>query len=141
MCRAFDMKICIECKVEKPVSDFFRDKENKTGYKNQCKVCKYTRRNKIGRKETKTQRRKWMLKSVYGITAQQFESMVIEQNNKCKLCGASAETGAYKTLYVDHNHVTGKIRSLLCGYCNTGLGMFKESPELLIKASQYVSGF
>ena len=49
------------------------------------------------------------------------------KRTRCKSCEA-----------VDHNHTTGKIRDLLCGNCNGGLGKFMDNPELLIKAADYL---
>ena len=45
-----------------------------------------------------------------------------------------------KATHIDHDHATGKVRGGLCRNCNTGLGMFKDSPELLLQAIEYVKG-
>jgi hypothetical protein len=55
----------------------------------------------------------------------------------CKLCGVH-QSDLKVSLAVDHNHNTGKIRGLLCMTCNRALGLFKDSPELLEKAKQYI---
>jgi dihydroorotase-like cyclic amidohydrolase len=47
-------------------------------------------------------------------------------------------TGKIRALAVDHDHKTGKVRALLCRNCNTGLGNFQDSPELLKTAIQYL---
>lgn len=55
----------------------------------------------------------------------------------CHICGS--EVGSSKhDLAVDHNHTTGKIRGLLCKGCNNGLGMFRDRPDLLRRAADYV---
>lgn len=60
-----------------------------------------------------------------------------EQNGLCAICNRpEAETG---TLRLDHCHDTGKIRGLLCNGCNMGIGSFKDSPENLIAASEYLT--
>lgn len=74
---------------------------------------------------------------------QDYFDMVTAQDNKCAICG-NEETricGVSKDvnrLCIDHCHTTKKVRSLLCHSCNTGIGKFKESEELLMKAIEYL---
>mgnify|MGYP001585018387 CR=1 FL=1 len=56
---------------------------------------------------------------------------------RCKICNVHQKELKHQ-LGVDHNHTTGKVRGLLCGSCNKGLGLFKDSIELLLKASYYL---
>jgi hypothetical protein len=70
--------------------------------------------------------------SKYGVTSEKFEEMEKAQGNKCAICGKLSKT----KLCVDHDHVTGNVRGLLCRLCNSGLGFFLdniESPEYAIK--------
>lgn len=71
---------------------------------------------------------------LYGITAAQFDVMLAEQNGVCAICGQNHG----KTLHVDHDHATGKVRQLLCGPCNTSLGGFRDDPALLESAIAYL---
>lgn len=75
------------------------------------------------------------LKRQFGISWEDYERMFEEQEGKCVLCG---ETEENRMLSVDHCHTTGRVRGLLCGKCNRGLGLFRDNKELLIKASEYV---
>lgn len=59
--------------------------------------------------------------------------MVTQQNGCCAICGNPTPA-----LEIDHNHTTGDVRELLCGLCNRGLGNFKDDPERLLKAVEYV---
>jgi hypothetical protein len=59
-----------------------------------------------------------------------------KQKDLCSICG-HAESKKSR-LSADHNHVTGKPRELLCSNCNAGLGQFKDSPEILKAAAQYL---
>jgi len=84
------------------------------------------------------------LKSKYGITAEEYDKLLIDQEGVCAICGdlpnKGWSKGKSKVLCVDHAHETGNIRGLLCGGCNRGLGMFKDNPKLLICASKYLKG-
>lgn len=76
----------------------------------------------------------------YGITLVQYNKMVREQDGKCAICGTH-QLKLAKTLGVDHNHNTSKVRGLLCAECNSGIGKFKDSVKLLRCAIQYLKRF
>ena len=79
----------------------------------------------------------------YGITGKRFDEMLEEQNGACAICKRQetiTRLGKLLPLSIDHDHTTGKIRGLLCGECNRGLGKFKDNPELLIEAAKYLNG-
>jgi Autographiviridae endonuclease VII len=83
------------------------------------------------------------LKRAFGITIEQYDEMFKAQKGLCKLCRKpepGTRNGKRKMLAVDHDHVTGKVRGLLCSKCNTALGLFNESPELLEAAITYLKG-
>lgn len=61
--------------------------------------------------------------------------MLVGQGCRCAICGSPR--GA-RSLHVDHDHTTGKVRALLCGNCNKGIGNFQEDPDLLLAAAMYV---
>jgi hypothetical protein len=60
-----------------------------------------------------------------------------EQGGKCAVCGKLNNEGR-RRLAVDHDHKTGKVRGLLCGNCNTALGLVKEDPEILSLLADYL---
>lgn len=76
-----------------------------------------------------------MLKMRFGITVEDYTAILAAQGGVCKICGKTQN----KRLAVDHCHVTGIIRGLLCANCNTGLGLFLDDPELLDKAIGYLN--
>jgi hypothetical protein len=78
--------------------------------------------------------RRYKLKQDYGLTMEQFDAMRAAQGGKCAICAEPFS----KTPHVDHCHATGKVRSLLCGGCNVGLGRFRDNPENMEAAAQYV---
>lgn len=70
--------------------------------------------------------------SRYRLTLDQYHSLMESQDFGCAICGGDISA-------TDHNHVTGRVRGLLCCNCNVGLGQFKDSPQLLEKAAIYVT--
>lgn len=82
------------------------------------------------------QKKHW-LKFKYNLTPEQYRAMQYKQNFCCAICGAH-EPGYKRELSVDHDHLTNKVRGLLCISCNTGLGMFKDSIRLLAAAIVYL---
>ena len=81
--------------------------------------------------------RKHLYKKLYGITIEEYDQMVIDQGGGCYIC-KSPPSGKHKYFHVDHCHTTGQTRKLLCSACNTGLGCFQDSIELLLKAAAYL---
>lgn len=72
-----------------------------------------------------------------------YEKMALEQNNKCAICKQEeyrmSRNGKQRTrLCIDHDHDTNMVRELLCHDCNSALGKFKDSPELLLEAADYL---
>jgi hypothetical protein len=77
----------------------------------------------------------------YNLTVQEFEAMLTAQDGRCALCGSTPPSNgklALARLHVDHDHITGKNRGLLCTSCNNGLGRFKDDPALLRAAADYI---
>ena len=72
----------------------------------------------------------------FGISVSDYEAMLAKQNNGCGICGNSCSTG--RKLAVDHDHVTGRVRGLLCAACNHAIGKFKDDPDLMQKAIEWV---
>jgi hypothetical protein len=76
------------------------------------------------------------LRSLYGIGIEEYEEMHAAQDGRCLICTDRPVRG----LVVDHCHVTGEVRGLLCHICNCGLGSFNDTPQLLYRAIQYLTG-
>ena len=76
------------------------------------------------------------LKRKYGISLELYDQLVIDQNNKCAICSADF-IGKMKPC-VDHNHITGAVRGLLCRPCNLALSVV-ENTEYVEKAKQYLA--
>ena len=77
------------------------------------------------------------LKHTYGITREEYDSKLHEQENGCAVCGTKVP-GGKGSFYVDHNHTTGQVRGLLCHWCNFMIGQCKEDPEILRSGIDYL---
>ena len=73
------------------------------------------------------------LKYTYRLSLDEYMAQVVRQEGKCLLCGKVS-----KRLVVDHDPEMKALRGLLCGRCNSGLGMLLDSPELLRRAADYI---
>ncbi len=82
--------------------------------------------------------RKHSLKAAYGMTIEDYDSMLRQQGGACAICRREPSTGNGKVLHVDHDHATGRVRGLLCTNCNTGLGHFRDSTDALAAAAAYL---
>lgn len=105
-------EICSRCKKEKLIFPNKRNKWCKDCYNEYCR--NYRKNNLLAQHKRD---RKSRIKCLYGISLEIYEKMYKEQNGLCKICKRQQET-----LCVDHNHRTGKVRGLLCRYCNVTLG-------------------
>jgi len=117
-----ELLICTRCKVEKPASAEYFPLHNKkkNGFDSWCRYCRATYRNNNNRGK---------FRNVIS-----DEELIDLKNSikQCVICGSDGK------LVVDHDHVTGKIRGMLCNHCNRGLGHFRDNPELLEFAAQYL---
>lgn len=89
----------------------------------------------------KEARRHYGLKRYYGLSIEEYNVMLANQNGVCAICARPEKMnakGKIKPLSVDHDHQTGAIRALLCSDCNTGLGAYDDNPERLEAAAAYI---
>lgn len=88
--------------------------------------------------ETITKRRKVGKRSLrYKMVPGEYDMLLEVQQHKCAIC----REPFLKTPCIDHCHVTGSVRALLCGKCNSGLGMFHENIEYMTNAIKYLKNF
>lgn len=94
----------------------------------------------VPQKELSNDKRSNYLIRTYGIAFHEYKRLFRTQKGRCKICGTK-EVGTDETkvtLCLDHCHKTGKVRGLLCSHCNSGLGFFRDDPELMQKAIEYI---
>jgi hypothetical protein len=111
----------------RPLEDFHRDKNRPSGRTSWCRECKA--------RLCYPNRRGIILKHLYGITLRDYDEMFHKQASGCAVCG---EWPGEKPLCVDHCHDTGEVRGLLCNNCNTGIGMLRDDPMLVLRAYEYL---
>lgn len=123
--RELGQKICSVCKKEKMLSHFHTSQKNNLS--NRCRDCVSSA----------------FLMYRYKITEKQFWDFCLKQDFKCAICKKKLDiqkgtTWRPKSVVVDHCHSSGVVRGVLCGKCNSGLGMFNDNIDALSEAIQYL---
>ena len=146
-------KLCPNCKEDLPTSSFNKS-NRRDGFQTYCRAChnkmqrekynsdpmaKIKRQIRAGRRKEKNPEadKRAELKRLYGITLEDYVAMFVSQGEVCAICKEKCPTK--KSLSVDHDHNTGRVRGLLCNRCNRALGMFKDNPILLKRAASYLA--
>lgn len=80
--------------------------------------------------------RKHQYKKKYGLT---LDEVTVLRAQGCAICGQDGIDGRWGNLHIDHDHATGRVRGVLCGSCNLGLGKFRDDSELLRRAVEYLA--
>lgn len=141
------MKRCSKCKGDFHLEDFHVDRSRSDGRTKQCKGCikKYSKeyRTKTGVPERiRKSRLRHHVRVAYGLTLEQVEEMKREQEGLCAICSKECGHLFYRQgLQIDHDHISGRVRGLLCHNCNVGIGFLQESPAILKAAIRYLETF
>ncbi|SRR5713101_3300374 len=88
------------------------------------------------RKRRKDEDRDAHLRRTFGFSTAGYNELLARQGGGCAICGRAPSKAS---LHVDHDHATGAIRGLLCVGCNNALGQFRDDPDILYRAADYVS--
>jgi hypothetical protein len=116
------IKRCARCHEIKLLGDFHRLRRQSGGYNPYCKECR-----RVMASDTHIKRN-------YGLSRGELDALIGSQGGLCAICGTNAAA------QVDHDHVTGKIRGVLCFTCNVALGHLKDDVALFRKAIGYLEG-
>jgi hypothetical protein len=127
-------KVCYKCKTCKPFEAFSNNAYRADKLQTYCKEC------------GKENQSKWYYKRAHGITLEERDGLLSNQGGRCAICGNETEFKLKKgkgsnigdEAVVDHCHSSLEIRGVLCGFCNTGLGAFKDNIESLSSAIEYL---
>ncbi len=127
---------CSGCKEWKHQGDFYFRKDIGR-FRHDCKECVKTKAS-VYRDNYKKEIRAARLVSKYGITQEDYDSMLLDQEGMCAICGTKNPQGRHNIFVVDHDHTTGDVRGLLCHNCNTGLGKLGDTISGLERAIRYL---
>jgi len=98
--------------------------------------CKEYQRIYHNQPDIKERARDRDLQRNYGITLEIFNSILAGQGGVCAICGTSDWMD--KGPVVDHDHDSGVLRGILCGRCNTALGLLRHRPGVLKAGAAYL---
>ncbi|MEV0759524.1 endonuclease domain-containing protein [Nocardia sp. NPDC050435] len=111
---------CTRCRELKAASEFHRNATKAGGLERQCRSCAADRK----------------LLRRYGISRSDYNSLVSAQGGRCRIC---IQPPAKGPLVVDHSHREPmRVRALLCGNCNTALGLFGDNSVVMARAAEYI---
>lgn len=124
-------KVCCRCHKTKSRDAFHARTRNRDGLRSECKDCTRTQEHSYRHRHPHIEYLR-KVKATYGLTEDAYLALVAQHNGRCPVCKQDHD------LVVDHNHVTGTVRGLLCKWCNIGLGSFGDNPERLRAAAEYL---
>lgn len=99
-------------------------------YRDACKA--------VARARCPEKRRDGRLRSQFGIDNAGYDAMLALQGGGCAICGSKLGSKRGEKLAVDHCHASGAVRGILCTNCNQGLGKFRDDPERIRRAAEYI---
>lgn len=156
-CELCNTKRCYKCEgwLSRTRFYFGLNTRIRDGLDNICKKCNRDKSKKLRASDVEAQKirlikiktykkaipnyeRNVKLKQLYNISYDDWNNLRLLQNNKCAICLNSFDLSKPKLIHVDHDHNTGKIRSLLCHYCNSALGLVKENRFILNNMILYI---
>lgn len=135
---------CINCNKLKRLSSFELRSDTKT-YRKSCKKCENNRKS-LWYSNNKVNVKIQQVAKKYGLSEKDYEILVKYHNKLCAICGKEEDsidgrTKLKKSLSVDHNHRTGKVRGLLCWRCNAMIGYAKEDIKNLKNGVKYLEKY
>ena len=161
-CYRYRVKECCDCKQRLPLDQFYLDRSSTDGRTRFCRRCSSIR-NRSWREKNRDRRADYMRryhqarragtwrgkepyffpKWKYGLSREAFELLLTSQGGVCAICGGTHTGTRYagKRLCVDHDHVTGAIRGLLCHTCNRVMGLLGDNASRLRAAADYLDRY
>ena len=115
-----------ECQLFKPATPEFFPLTDQGNLRAKCKECRNKERRELWGKNTRHKK--------YNMSPDGYNQLMQAQNYACAICGATN-----KILVMDHCHQTSVLRGAICNSCNLAIGLFKDSPEYLQNAIEYLT--
>ena len=144
---AYGDLLCTKCNIAKPESEFHKEARNPNrNYKrSNCKSCDAEKNRRYlslpGMKERKAEiKRRSNRRLSYNFPPELYDQRLEEQGNVCGICKTDIP-GGRGAFHADHNHQTNQPRGVLCHNCNVALGNFKDNPDLLQAAIDYLNKY
>ena len=145
-------KKCTECEEIKILDNFhvkYKRKDGTPKYRAKCKSCHNAdnlqrHKDKYRGHSRRVSSYRWLLKNSYELTEEDYKSMYVGQEGKCLVCEDKIlnvfdpSTLNYRPSVVDHCHINGSVRGLLCRTCNTGIGMLNDNVAIVEQAVRYL---
>lgn len=135
-----EIKACYRCNIVRNLSEFYKSKRSKDGRQGYCKFCSNldsSERAAALSPEEKAVKadylKEYHLRKKYGISPDQWERMLEDQENRCAICKRPGDKW-----HTDHNHLTKKLREILCQSCNHLLGNAQDEIQVLENAIAYL---
>lgn len=127
--QASGTKRCARCQQAgrnpiRPLADFYIARDQPDGKRSHCKDC--------------VRELRWISYGIVGMTVERFDLMLAEQGGRCAIPSCQSQA-ARRVLDVDHDHITGEVRGLVCRACNVVLGSCAESAQILREMIDYLS--
>jgi hypothetical protein len=115
-----------------------KNKNKRIKYNNQWRL-NHKKHRKLYYIKNKNRAKGYELKRNYGITLFEKKQIIIKQNYRCLSCNTDLKKLNEKSIHIDHDHVTNKIRGVLCASCNLALGILEENPKKIYKLYLYIN--
>jgi hypothetical protein len=142
-------KYCTRCKEIKSLSEFFKSNRSKDGFYWTCRTCTNevngiwaSKNQKDAKRIASGAARRAHVRRKYNLTDAEYKELVVAGKGLCSACKSpeiiTHKNGKVWELCVDHDHVTGKVRGLLCHACNRAAGAINDDPARLRQIADYL---
>ena len=123
-----ESKWCPRCETVKSLTEFGLTQPY-------CKPCRSAYHREMAHKQDPLYKQDYDIRKKYGISLADRDELLEAQGNRCAIC---LTTDPGRSWHIDHDHVTGKVRGILCFGCNVGLGVFQDDESRMRRAIRYL---
>lgn len=128
---SYGKRICKPCRSKQEIENYWKSPET---YREKKRGKPKTKAREAWQEKNRNYQYEWHLRATYGLTQEDYNTLLSSQGYKCAICGAQEQ----ERMFVDHCHATGKVRGLLCNSCNCGLGFFQDNVQYMRNAIEYI---